>query len=62
MVKVPNTTDPVIQHKITKDNEQCWKNSTQVWAQVTNLENNITLEKNSRLNITYWMYEILKWR
>jgi hypothetical protein len=53
MVKAPNTTDLVIQHKIIKDNERCWQNSAQVWAQVRNLENNIkTLEKNPRLNIT----------
>jgi hypothetical protein len=46
MVEAPNTTDPAIQQKI-KDNERCWKNSAQVWAEVRNL-----LEKNSRLNIT----------
>jgi hypothetical protein len=53
MVKAPNTTDPVIHHTIIKDNERCWQNSAQAWAQVRNLENNIkTLEENSRLNIT----------
>jgi hypothetical protein len=53
MVKASNTTNPVIQHKIIKDNESCWKNSAQVWAQVRTLENNIkTQEKNSTLKIT----------
>jgi hypothetical protein len=48
MVKTSNTTYPVIQHKIIKDNESCWKNTAQVWAQVRTLENNMTtLEINS---------------
>jgi hypothetical protein len=41
MVKASNTTDPINQHKIIKDNEHCWQNSAQAWAQVRNLENNI---------------------
>jgi hypothetical protein len=52
MVDAFNTTYPVVQHKIIKDNESCWKHTTEVWAQVRALENNIMPKINSLLNIS----------
>lgn len=42
MVKTSNTTYPVIQDKIIKDNESCWKNTAQVRTQIRTLKNNMT--------------------